>query len=79
MYFSALYEPNYLQRLGLLHGVATTKQATGSKEAERCLTNVACSDLLLTRLARRLSKNSFRWSPTKLLGRGYGEGRAVTW
>ena len=69
VYLPAPYSPSYLQRLVLLPGVATTKQETGSKEAERCLPNTACSDLPLTRLARLLSKNSFRWSPTKLLGR----------
>ena len=66
---SALYRLGYLQRLVLLPGVTTSKQETGSKEADRCLPSSSCSDLPLTRLARLLSKNSFRWSPTKLLGR----------
>ena len=62
-------QATYLQRFVLLPGVATTKQDTGSKDADLCLPSAACSDLPLTRLARLLSKNSLRWSPTKLLER----------
>ena len=73
-------QATYLQRFVLLPGVATTKQDTGSKDAERCLPSAACSDLPLTRLARLLSKNSLRWSPTKLLrGNIVRLGWASTW
>ena len=70
-------QATYLQRFVLLPGVATTKQDTGSKDADLCLPSAACSDLPLTRLARLLSKNSLRWSPTKLLEREYSEAGLV--
>ena len=79
VYLSAISRPSYLQRLVLLTVVATTgKQETvGSKDADLCLPSSPCSDLTLTRLARLLSKNSFRWSPTKLLGRDMVRGRLL--
>ena len=70
-------QATYLQRFVLLPGVATTKQDTGSKDADLCLPSATCSDLPLTRLARLLSKNSLRWSPTKLLEREYSEAGLV--